>query len=107
IKTYGRLIGAEAIKYLDKKQEVHWDAPGQLWLTADYQPLMNLRRAHPLDSSWYIYGSTIEPVPDTVSAKIVNASLIADAVALDGGLTEDPMAYKLGALLIQKCGVIC
>ena len=103
-KTYGVLAGP-AMSLIDKQRALHWQAAGQLWMTDNYPPMIALRKTHPLDDSWYLYGSTIEPLPNTVAAKIVNVGLLADALVLRGGFGEDPYAYKLSALLIENSGV--
>ncbi len=83
------------------------DSPGVQWLLPNYPPMIELRKKHPLDSSWTLIGGKVKPTGKSVIARNLDLGFLLDRTLLEGGNDQDTKAYQVGALIMKEMGVTC
>lgn len=103
MKTAFPVIGG-LVWALALKRSIEFETPGMQWLTPDYPPLIELRRAHPLDASWWLFAGKLKPLS---AERLANEEDLARVVetSIRDLLSGDNMGqYQIGSMLLDSLG---
>jgi len=99
------ILGRAMKQSIGKTLGIDFSAPGIQWMVPGHPAMTALLQSHPLDASWTLVGSKVEPIKGNAFARNVNVVLLLDRLFLEDGSDQDVLLYRLGALILEKAGV--